>query len=159
MDWFGTSMGGLIGMVYAAMPNSPIRRMLINDAGPKIEPEALKRLGSYDVGQPFAFADRADALKRLNEICATFGEYTTPEEAWEVYNGPMLVQKDGQWIMHYDPNISVPFASVNSIMAKAGEMAMWHACKQIHIPMIIGRGGNSDLLSAATVAEMSKVNP
>jgi len=156
VDWFGTSMGGLIGMVYAAMPNSPIRRMLINDVGPKIEPDAIKRLGSY-VGQPFAFADRAAALTRLNEICATFGEHTLEE--WEVYNGPMLVQKDGKWIMHYDPDISVPFASVNPIMAKAGEMAMWHAFKQIHIPMLIVRGGNSDLLSAATVAQMCKVNP
>ena len=156
VDWFGTSMGGLIGMVYASMPNSPIRRMLINDVGPRIEPEAIKRLGSY-VGQPFAFADRADALNRLNEICASFGEHT-PQE-WEIYNGPMLVQKDGKWIMHYDPNISVPFASVNPIMAKAGEMAMWHAFKQIHIPMLIVRGGDSDLLSAATVAEMCKVNP
>ena len=156
VDWFGTSMGGLIGMVYAAMPNSPIRRMLINDVGPRIEPEAIKRLGSY-VGQPFAFADRADALTRLNEICASFGEHT-PQE-WEIYNGPMLVQKDGKWIMHYDPDIAVPFASVNPIMAKAGEMAMWHAFKQIHIPMLIVRGGNSDLLSKATVAEMCKVNP
>ena len=156
VDWLGTSMGGLIGMVYAAMPNSPIRRMLINDVGPKIEPEALKRLGSY-VGQPFAFANRADALHRLNVICATFGEHT-PEE-WETYNGPMLVERNGQWIMHYDPNISVPFASVNPMMAKAGEMAMWHAFKQIHIPMLIVRGGNSDLLSASTVAEMCKVNP
>ncbi len=156
VDWFGTSMGGLIGMVYAAMPNLPIRRMLINDVGPKIEPEALKRLGSY-VGQPFAFANRADALKRLNEICATFGEHT-PQE-WEIYNGPMLVQKNNQWIMHYDPDISVPFASVNPIMAKAGEMAMWHAFKQIHIPILIVRGRDSDLLSAATVAEMCKVNP
>ncbi|MBU3621507.1 alpha/beta fold hydrolase [Polynucleobacter sp. CS-Odin-A6] len=156
VDWFGTSMGGLIGMVYAAMPNSPIRRMLINDVGPKIEPEALKRLGSY-VGQPFVFANRADALNRLNAICATFGEHT-PEE-WETYNGPMLVERNGQWIMHYDPNIAVPFASVNPIMAKAGEMAMWHAFKQIHIPMLIVRGGNSDLLSAKTVAEMCKVNP
>ena len=156
VDWFGTSMGGLIGMVYAAMPNSPIRRMLINDVGPKIEPESIKRLGSY-VGQPFAFANRADALARLNEICATFGEHT-PQE-WEIYNGPMLVQKDGKWVMHYDPDISVPFASVNPIMAKAGEMAMWHAFKQIHIPMLIVRGGDSDLLSAATVAEMCKVNP
>ena len=156
IDWLGTSMGGLIGMVYASMPNSPIKRMLINDVGPRIEPDAIKRLGSY-VGQPFAFDSRADALKRLNEICATFGEHT-PEE-WEIYNGPMLVQKDGKWIMHYDPDISVPFASVNPIMAKAGEMAMWHAFKQIHIPMLIVRGGNSDLLSAATVAEMCKVNP
>ncbi len=156
VDWFGTSMGGLIGMVYAAMPNSPIRRMLINDVGPKIEPEAIKRLGSY-VGQPFVFDDRADALERLNEICTSFGEHT-PEE-WEIYNGPMLVQKEGKWIMHYDPDISVPFASVNPIMAKAGEMAMWHAFKQIHIPMLIVRGGTSDLLSAATVAQMCKVNP
>ena len=156
VDWFGTSMGGLIGMVYAAMPNSPIRRMLINDVGPRIEPEAIKRLGSY-VGQPFAFANREDALTRLNEICASFGEHT-PQE-WETYNGPMLIQKEGKWIMHYDPDVSVPFASVNPIMAKAGEMAMWHAFKQIHIPMLIVRGGNSDLLSAATVAEMCKVNP
>jgi cobalt-zinc-cadmium efflux system protein len=156
VDWFGTSMGGLIGMVYAAMPNSPIRRMLINDVGPRIEPEAIKRLGSY-VGQPFSFANRSDALERLNQICASFGEHT-PQE-WEIYNGPMLVQKEGKWIMHYDPNISVPFASVNPIMAKAGEMAMWHAFKQIHIPMLIIRGGDSDLLSAATVAEMCKVNP
>ncbi|MGV0982123.1 MAG: alpha/beta fold hydrolase [Polynucleobacter sp.] len=156
VDWFGTSMGGLIGMVYASMPKNPIRRMLINDVGPRIEPEAIKRLGSY-VGQPFAFNNRADALKRLNEICASFGSHT-PEE-WEIYNGPMLVQKDGLWVMHYDPDISVPFASVNPIMAKAGEMAMWHAFKQIHVPMLIIRGGESDLLSAKTVAEMCKVNP
>jgi len=156
VDWLGTSMGGLIGMVYAAMPNSPIRRMLINDVGPRIEPDAIKRLGSY-VGQAFAFANRADALNRLNQICATFGDHT-PEE-WEIYNGPMLVQRDGQWVMHYDPNIAVPFASVNPIMAKAGEVAMWHAFKQIHIPMLIVRGADSDLLSATTVVEMCKVNP
>ena len=156
VNWLGTSMGGLIGMVYAAMPNSPICRMLVNDVGPKIEPEAIKRLGSY-VGQPFSFASRADALERLNQICASFGEHT-PDE-WETYNGPMLIERNGLWIMHYDPNIAVPFASVNPIMAKAGEMAMWHAFKQIHIPMLIVRGAQSDLLSAATVAEMCKVNP
>ncbi|BDX21405.1 hypothetical protein TUM22923_07260 [Polynucleobacter sp. TUM22923] len=155
IDWFGTSMGGLIGMVYASMPNNPIRRMLINDVGPTIEPEAIKRLGAY-VGQPFAFAQRAQALSRLNTICATFGEHT-PEE-WEIYNGPMLIQKDGLWLMHYDPNIAVPFASVNPVMAKVGEMALWHAFKQIHIPMLIVRGGDSDLLSAKTVARMCKDN-
>ena len=155
VDWLGTSMGGLIGMVYAAMPHSPIRRMVINDVGPRIEPESLKRLGSY-VGQPFEFSNRADALASLNAICATFGEHT-PEE-WEIYNGPMLVERNGKWVMHYDPAISVPFAAVNPLMAKAGEMAMWHAFKHIHIPMLIVRGGDSDLLSAKTVAEMCHMN-
>ena len=156
ISWFGTSMGGLIGMVYASMPNSPIRKMLINDVGPRIEPEAIARLGSY-VGQPFAFENREEALAKLNQICATFGDHTLQE--WEVYNGPMLIQRDGKWVMHYDADIDVPFASVNPIMAKAGEMAMWHAFKQIHIPILIVRGEKSDLLSAATVAEMCKVNP
>ncbi|MEY3799334.1 MAG: hypothetical protein RLZZ406_635 [Pseudomonadota bacterium] len=155
VDWLGTSMGGLIGMVYAAMPNSPIRKMLINDVGPKIEAQAIARLGSY-VGQPFSFANRADALNRLNTICASFGEHT-PDE-WETYNGPMLIERNGLWIMHYDPDIAVPFASVNPLMAKAGEMAMWQAFKQIHIPMLIVRGAQSDLLSADTVAQMCKVN-
>ena len=156
IDWLGTSMGGLIGMVYAAMPHCPIRRMIINDVGPKIEPEAIKRLGSY-VGQPFEYAHRAEALERANALCASFGEHT-PDE-WETYNGPMLIERNGMWVMHYDPNISVPFASINPIIAKAGEMAMWHAYKNIHIPMLIVRGGVSDLLSAKTVAEMCKVNP
>ena len=155
VDWLGTSMGGLIGMVYAAMANSPIRKMLINDVGPKIEAQAIARLGSY-VGQPFSFANRADALNRLNTICASFGEHT-PDE-WETYNGPMLIERNGLWIMHYDPDIAVPFASVNPLMAKAGEMAMWHAFKQIHIPMLIVRGAQSDLLSADTVTQMCKVN-
>lgn len=156
VDWFGTSMGGLIGMVYAAMPNSPIRRMLINDVGPKIEAEAVARLGSY-VGQPFEFTNRADALERLNAICATFGEHS-PQE-WEIYNGPMLVERNGKWIMHYDPNIAIPFAAVNPMMAKAGELAMWHAFEQIHIPILIVRGAQSDLLSAQTVAKMLQLNP
>ena len=156
VDWLGTSMGGLIGMVYAAMPNSPICRMLINDVGPKIEAEAITRLGSY-VGQPFEFTNRAEALERLNAICATFGEHT-PQE-WEIYNGPMLLERNGKWIMHYDADIAVPFAAVNPMMAKAGEVAMWHAFEQIHIPILIVRGAQSDLLSAQTVAKMCQVNP
>jgi cobalt-zinc-cadmium efflux system protein len=155
INWLGTSMGGLIGMVYAAMPNSPIQKILINDVGPKIEADAIARLASY-VGQPFAFIDRAEALERLNQICATFGEHT-PEE-WEIYNGPMLVEKNGMWIMHYDPDIAIPFAAVNPVMAKAGEVAMWHAFEQIHVPILIVRGAESDLLSAATVAKMCQVN-
>ncbi len=156
VDWFGTSMGGLIGMVYASMPESPIRRLLLNDVGPRIEPDAIKRLGSY-VGQPFSFVERADALACLNQICSTFGDHS-PQE-WERLNGPQLVVRGNMWEVHYDPNISVPFASVNPMMAKAGEMALWHSFKHIHVPILIVRGGDSDLLSADTVKEMCQKNP
>ena len=47
VDWFGTSMGGLIGTAFAGLPNSPIRKLLLNDVGPHIEParvEAHRRI-------------------------------------------------------------------------------------------------------------------
>jgi cobalt-zinc-cadmium efflux system protein len=156
VDWFGTSMGGLIGMVYAGMPDSPIRRILINDVGPRIEPEALKRLSSY-VGQPFSYPDRAEALTVLNRICASFGSHT-PEE-WERLNGPLLQEVQGIWSLHYDPKIAIPFAAVNPVLAKAGEVALWNHFDAITVPILIVRGGDSDLLSIATVEEMLRRNP
>jgi cobalt-zinc-cadmium efflux system protein len=156
VDWFGTSMGGLIGMVYAGMPDSPIRRILINDVGPRIEPESLKRLSSY-VGQPFAYANRADALTVLNRICASFGSHT-PDE-WERLNGPLLKEEQGIWSLHYDPKIVIPFAAVNPVLAKAGEMALWSHYEAIAVPILIVRGGDSDLLSSVTVDEMLQRNP
>jgi cobalt-zinc-cadmium efflux system protein len=156
VDWFGTSMGGLIGMVYAGMPDSPIRRILINDVGPRIEPEALKRLGSY-VGQPFSYSDRAEALTVLNRICASFGSHT-PEE-WERLNGPLLQEVNDVWSLHYDPKIVIPFVAVNPVLAKAGEVALWNHFDAITVPILIVRGGDSDLLSSATVDEMLRRNP
>jgi len=156
VDWFGTSMGGLIGMVYAGMPDSPIRRILINDVGPRIEPESLKRLSSY-VGQPFSYSDRAEALTVLNRICASFGSHT-PEE-WERLNGPLLQEVNDVWSLHYDPKIVIPFAAVNPVLAKAGEVALWNHFDAITVPILIVRGGDSDLLSSVTVEEMLRRNP
>src|SRR5258708_7287546 len=58
VDWVGTSMGGLIGLMLAAMPESPIRRLVLNDIGPFIPKAALERMAGY-VGKDPAFADRA----------------------------------------------------------------------------------------------------
>jgi cobalt-zinc-cadmium efflux system protein len=129
---------------------------LFNDIGPRIEPESLKRLGSY-VGQPFAYPDRAEALTVLNRICASFGSHT-PEE-WERLNGPLLQEEQGIWSLHYDPKIVIPFAAANPVLAKAGEMALWNHFDAIAVPILIVRGGDSDLLSSATVEEMLRRNP
>jgi pimeloyl-ACP methyl ester carboxylesterase len=34
VDWIGTSLGGVVGMVLAGLPGTPIRRIVINDIGP-----------------------------------------------------------------------------------------------------------------------------
>jgi len=47
VDWIGTSMGGIIGMMLAIQPNSPIQRLVVNDVGPFIPKESLARIGDY----------------------------------------------------------------------------------------------------------------
>jgi cobalt-zinc-cadmium efflux system protein len=156
IDWFGTSMGGLIGMVYASMQGNPIQRLLLNDVGPRLEPDAIKRLSSY-VGKPFLYADRQTALEALNNICQPFGQHSASE--WEKLNGPMLEQTGQGWILHYDPNIVIPFSAITPALAVAGEYAMWKAFEQIQCPVLVVRGANSDLLSTKTVEEMSRRAP
>jgi cobalt-zinc-cadmium efflux system protein len=156
VDWFGTSMGGLIGIFLASQEHSPIRRMILNDVGPKIEATALKRLGDY-VGKPFRFASKKEGLIYLNRICAPFGEFT-PEQ-WKEYNGPHLIKDGAEWVVHYDPDISKPFAALNMATAAMGEMMTWKAYEAIQAEMLVVRGAESDLLSAKTVSEMSRRNP
>ncbi len=75
VDWVGTSMGGIIGMFLAAMPGSPIRRLVLNDIGAVIAADGLKRLGTY-VGRDASFADLDALEKALRRIAATFGPLT-----------------------------------------------------------------------------------
>ena len=46
VHWFGTSMGGLIGIAMAALPGSPISRLVLNDVGPAIDPAGIARNGT-----------------------------------------------------------------------------------------------------------------
>lgn len=155
VDWFGTSMGGLIGMALAAIPEAPIRRMVLNDVGPKIDFAALQRIGSY-LGAQVSFATLDQAITYMNGLCATFGKLS-PEQ-WVAMNTPMLRQRaDGQWITHYDPAIAEPFKALTEEMAVTGEAAAWAMFKAIPCEALSVRGAQSDLLSAATQAEMCKV--
>ncbi len=47
VDWLGTSMGGLVGMIMASTPNAPIARMVVNDIGPFVPKAAIERIATY----------------------------------------------------------------------------------------------------------------
>jgi pimeloyl-ACP methyl ester carboxylesterase len=55
VDWIGTSLGGLIGMVLAALPGGPIRRIVISDIGPYLPWTGLMRLGANLSDAPKSF--------------------------------------------------------------------------------------------------------
>ncbi|CAG9177543.1 alpha/beta fold hydrolase [Cupriavidus pampae] len=156
VDWFGTSMGGLIGMSLAGLPKSPIRKLLLNDVGPKIAPQALERIGSY-LGLPVRFKTFEEGLAYLQTISASFGRHT-PDQ-WRELNGailkPMQTPEGMEWGLHYDPALAVPFREATPEIAAAGEAMLWQLFAGIQGPTLIVRGAQSDLLLRETVAEMT----
>ena len=156
VDWVGTSMGGLIGLGVAAQKDSPLRRFVVNDVGPTIEPAAIARIGSY-VGRVAQWASLGEAADALWEISQGFGVHT--REQWLALTEPQLQHDGGVWKPRSDPAIAVPFKAVTPQMAQAGEAMLWHAWDSLTLPTLLLRGAQSDLLSAATAQAMTQRGP
>jgi len=151
VGWVGTSMGALLGIMAAALPGTPVSRLVVNDAGPVIEPAALARIGQYFGTDPtFATYDEFKAYVR--QISAPFGPLT--DEQWEhLVRTNSRRRADGRWGIGYDPAIAVPF---RAHPAPANLWPLWDA---IACPTLVLRGAESDLLSAETARAMSKRGP
>src|SRR3954452_23717189 len=80
VDWVGTSLGGLIGIVLAGLPGNPIRRLVINDIAPIVPSNALQRIGRYVADMPETFATLDAAERYLREVLSPFGEVA--DEHW-----------------------------------------------------------------------------
>jgi len=156
VDWVGTSMGGLIGLGLAALPHSPVRRLVLNDVGPVLEFDALQRIGTY-LGRPLRFASEAEAAQYMASISAGFGPHTDAQ--WAALSAPMLRRDGDSWCLHYDPKIAVPFAAITPALATAGEQALWAAWDALRGPVLLLRGAESDLLSSATARAMTERGP
>ncbi|MFZ6674416.1 alpha/beta fold hydrolase [Undibacterium sp. Xuan67W] len=157
IDWFGTSMGGLIGMGMAALPDNPIRKLLLNDVGPVLNPAAIARIADY-IGQDMRFASFDEGAAYIRLVSASFGPHT--EAQWHKLATDVLRQnKEGQWIRHYDLNLSIPIKATTPEMALAGQAMLWVTYDAIQCQTLVVRGAESDLLSAETAAEMQQRGP
>jgi pimeloyl-ACP methyl ester carboxylesterase len=153
VDWFGTSMGGLIGISLAGLPNSPIARMVLNDVGTRLDPGALERIALY-LGQVVTFASEQDGIDQLAALAQSFGPHT-PEE-WRALNRPLLRERDGRWVARYDPGVARPFTNTTPEMVVAGEAGLWKLFEAFSGPTLVVRGEHSDLLARETVLEMKQ---
>jgi pimeloyl-ACP methyl ester carboxylesterase len=157
IDWFGTSMGGLIGMALASLPGNPVRKLVLNDIGPTLDPAALLRIGDY-IGQDLKFPDFDTAARFVREVSASFGEHS--DEQWHKLASDVLRQQDdGQWVRHYDMGLAQPFRTATPESAKADQAALWACYDAIRCPTLLVRGANSDLLSHETAQEMTARGP
>jgi pimeloyl-ACP methyl ester carboxylesterase len=156
VHWFGTSMGGLIGIVLAGMPGSPIERLVVNDVGPTIDAAGLVRIGDY-IGKPLTWASEDEAADYLLTISRGFGPHTRAD--WLALTRPMLRRDGARWRLHYDPAIGAALRATTPEMAAAGEALLWAAYERIACPTLLLRGAQSDVLSASTAAAMASRGP
>ena len=156
VHWVGTSMGGLIGLGLAWLPESPIERLVLNDVGPAIEPAALQRIAAY-LGASMHFDGEDQAADYLLSISKGFGFH--PRERWLALTRPMLVAEGTGYRLHYDPRIALPVRAITPQLAAAGEAQLWRAYDAVRCPTLLLRGAESDLLSSATAQAMSERGP
>lgn len=151
IDWVGTSMGGLIGMLLAAEQGTPLRRLVVNDVGPFIPKAALMRIGMY-VGKAARFATLEDAERYIRAVSAGFGPLTAAQ--WRhLTEHSVHRDDDGEWSMNYDPAIAAGFAGT------IDDLDLWTVWDRIAMPVLAIRGKQSDLLLHTTAREMTQRGP
>lgn len=153
VDWVGTSMGGLLGMMMAAFPKSPIRKLVLNDVGPVVSKPALDHIATYiDVVPEFDSVEAAaDAIAANN---AGFGPLT--REQWMFLASTSVYQRDdGKWTWRRDPAIGHAFKA----QPITADVVLWDVWDAITCPVLVLRGGDSPLLTAETAEKMMRRGP
>ncbi|MES2538537.1 MAG: alpha/beta hydrolase [Pseudomonadota bacterium] len=157
VNWFGTSMGGLIGIGMASLQDSPIKKLVINDIGPALNYQALSRIAGY-IGEPVRFATFEEAENYIRTISAPFGPHTDAQ--WHKLAADVLRQdKDGLWIRHYDLGLAIPFKAETPESTQRNEAMLWAAYDAIKCPTLLIRGAESDLLTREVAQDMTRRGP
>lgn len=163
LDWVGTSMGGLIGMVLCGQPDLPlpvrVRRLVLNDVGPTISWDAILRIGTY-LGHTGRFDDLQHAADMMWSISTGFGHHT-PDQWLELSRHMVrpIPAGHGALTLHYDPAIAVPFRSLTRESTAQGEAVMWQLYDAITAETMLVRGAQSDVLSVDTAQAMMVRGP
>jgi pimeloyl-ACP methyl ester carboxylesterase len=150
--WLGTSMGGALGIRLAAGElKGRIRRLVLNDIGPKLGDAAVERIRSY-AGNPPQFARISELEQYFRTVYKPFGRLS--DEQWRRLTETSLRRlPDGKVTPHYDPNMVMQFAH------HPDDYDQWEAWDAIDVPTLCLRGESSDLLLPETAEEMRKRGP
>lgn len=153
VDWVGNSLGGLVGMMLAAQPHTPIRRLVVNDIGPFIPGSALRRLGVYLNAPPPRFADLAAAEGYIRTTLAPFGALS--DDHWRhLTEHSVRADGNGGLLRHHDPGIAEAYRPW-----RLGSIAMWELWDKVRCPTLLLRGSESDLLPDYTAQDMTRRGP
>ncbi|WP_294358764.1 alpha/beta fold hydrolase [Propionivibrio sp.] len=153
VHWLGTSMGGLIGMVLASLPGTPVSRLLLNDVGPVVSAESIRRIGEY-IGRAPKFSGLDDAERYIRAVSAPFGALNDAQ--WRALTvSSVRPMADGGLEMIYDPAIAESFHRATA----GGVVDLWPMFDRVRCPTRVVRGELSDLLSTEVAQAMTARGP
>lgn len=149
---FGTSRGGLIGMVLGAVARDRVLGLCLNDVGPEIARDGLTRIVDY-VGRKPAGRTLEDFAERLSRSPGFDG---VPMTRWLEEARKLAVETPDGLRIPYDPALREAFLTAFDGPA----VDLWPLFDALQgLPLALIRGANSDLLSADTVAQMQARRP
>jgi pimeloyl-ACP methyl ester carboxylesterase len=162
VDWVGTSMGGLMGMMLAAKRHSPIRRLVLNDVGPLVPWPALLRMKQAHSGAHITFATVEDAEGYLREACKEFGPLNDAQ--WRHVAQHSALRKGGVFVLAFDPTIITHMRSGGVPGVEFGSeflygVDLWPTYDAIRCPTLALRGAESTLLLKSTANDMTRRGP
>ena len=152
VDWVGTSMGGMLGMMLAARGGSTVRSLTINDVGAYLPADALHHISrNLHFAQPFATLLEAEA--HLRHTHREWGDISDEQYRHLVTHGTRR-EADG-YRLHFDPQLEAvahppPFAP---------GIYMWDAWYRIHCPVMLLRGEDSQVFPAHVAKTMLDIKP
>ncbi len=156
VEWLGTSMGGIIGMMIAAQYPYRIKKLIMNDIGAFLSKTALTRIYEYVRSMPGTFATRADADAYLRTAFAPFN--ITDPALWERFVNGSLIERDGTLRYACDPAIAVPLAAATENFTKIEDVNLSAIWAEVQTPTLILHGAESDILEADTIRAMRATN-
>jgi pimeloyl-ACP methyl ester carboxylesterase len=151
----GTSRGGILAMLLASARPAAIAGVILNDIGPVIDVQGLARIKGYvgNLPEPKSFADGAVILRRL--FASQFPRLT--QDDWIAFSRRAFKQQDGRLLPTYDVRLAKTLEGID--LARPLQ-PLWTEFEALaHIPVLVIRGANSDVLSSATVAAMRARKP
>jgi pimeloyl-ACP methyl ester carboxylesterase len=151
----GTSRGGILSMLLASARPAAIAGVVLNDIGPVIDVQGLARIKGYvgNLPEPKSFADGAVILRRL--FASQFPRLT--QDDWIAFSRRAFKQQDGRLLPTYDVRLAKTLEGID--LARPLQ-PLWTEFEALaHIPVLVIRGANSDVLSRATVAAMRARKP
>ena len=151
----GTSLGGLMTMMLAMMEPDRIAGAVLNDIGPEIDAQGLDRIKGY-VGQARSYPSWMHAARALQEVNQPSHPGFSIDDWLDMAKRNMCVQQNGRIGFDYDMSIAEPFQEPGG----AAPADLWPALEALAgRPVLLVRGGLSDLLSAETAREMQRRLP